>query len=123
MRSGISEPAEAQYLRPDEDEVAVDELRRFLDEHPAAVARTQVAQPQRAVLQVDARVERREIHVEFELDVRFAAADHGLAAIEREHLGRLAALVEEREARTGGAHVGADDLRLDRDALADAMAA
>src|SRR5690349_13729968 len=123
MRSGISQTTETKYLRPDEDQVAVNELRRFLDEHPASVARTEVTQPQRALLQVDPGVEGRQIDVELELDVRFAATDHGFAAVGREDLGRLAALVEERETRTRGAHVRADDFRLDGNALSHAVTA
>src|SRR5213594_2022658 len=95
MRSGIAEPAEAQHLRADENQVTVDQLRGLVDKDPAAIPRAQIAEPERSVVQLYAGVHGGQVDVSSELDVGIAAADDGLVAIEDEDLGRLAAFVED----------------------------
>src|SRR2546430_1506150 len=128
MRTRIAESPEAQNLRADEQQVAVGELRRPVDEGPRSVPRSKIADPELSVAQLEARMHRREEHV-LEADVRLAASHHRLTSVEREGGGYLSRLTEERELRPHVAALGAKHERaegivdLDAHTLADARSA
>src|SRR3954451_21984248 len=100
MRARIPEPAKADELRAHEHDVAISEARGLVDEAPRSVARAQVADPELAVTHLEPRVHRREIDV-LEAEVRVAAADHGVASVERIARRGIPLVVQQGEARTG----------------------
>src|SRR5438105_11167633 len=141
MRTRISEPPESQYLRADEDQIAVGEPRRLLDEDPGAVSRSKITKPELPRALLDARVQWRHVWIGLETDVGIAAPDHGLTALEDVGASDASLVVEQRDpglrlaprredalrrrtARASGDRRGlaaAHDLH--RDALADAIPA
>ena len=100
MRGWVPEPAKAKELCADENQIAVVEPLRMIDEDPRSVARSQVAQMQPSVAHVQPRVERRHERVVGKADVRVASSHDCFAAFEVVDLDDVARFADQREPRS-----------------------
>src|SRR5436309_216926 len=97
MRAGIAQSPKADDLRSDERHVAIHKLGWSVDKCPAAIAGSQVAQPQSTVAQLEPSVQRGHVHVFGESDISVSAADDCFTPVQREQLGHVSRVVEQSE--------------------------
>src|SRR3989475_9662760 len=113
LRPRIPQAPKPDHLRPDQQEVAVEQTVRLLEKHPCAVAAAQVAHDEGVLLPRQFRVQRREEHVFGETDIAVQTADGRVGGLALEALHWLAQIVEQHQdnRRSGPRGPGTDPTR------------
>src|ERR1051325_11970417 len=83
VRTGIAEPPKTQMLRPHDQEIAIGELGRLVDEEPASVPGAEVAHVEPSTAPFEACVHRRKVLIVGKADVDVATANQRLGVLER----------------------------------------
>src|SRR5437016_5096315 len=113
VRPRIPQAPKPDHLRPDQQQVAVEQTVRLLEKHPRAVAAAQVAHDEGVLLPRQFCVQRREEHVFGETDIAVQTADGRVGCLALEALHWLAQIVEQHQnnRRSGPRGPGTDATR------------